>query len=136
MKRIVQNNQDPGSIESTIFSPQSGAQKNFDIGPHLIPLDNGAGGKTTNATTARGLPAKGRSLAIYNNSGSVGSITLGSDASVVSQSAGAVNGSTGEVGIPCPPNAWLHVACWDKNWVIASAATLLVFLIADDSTVG
>jgi len=136
MKRKIQSNQDQGSIESTVFSPYSGAQKNAEVGTHLLPIDDGAGAKTTNATSARGLPAKGRNLAVYNNAGAVGSVTLGSASSVVSQAPGAVNGSTGEVGIPCAPNSWTYIACWDKNWVIASAATLFVFLIADDSTIG
>lgn len=134
--RKLQNAVDPSAIESLIYSEQSGAQKNTEVGRKLLPLPDGASGWTTDATTAKKLPAKGRNLAVYNNAGAVGSITTGTNTpALASQAPGAVQASTnGEsVGIACAPNDWTYIACGQHDWVIASAATLLVYLI-DDST--
>lgn len=134
-KRLVQSNIDTHSIENQSYNQEAGAQKNMEVGRRLLPLDNGAGGKTCDASTARGLPAKGKCLAVYNNAGTVGSITLGTDATVASKSAGAVDATSGEAGVACKPNDWTYIACFDKQWVIASANTLFVYLILDGSSV-
>ena len=136
MKRIVQKNNDSATIDNMAFNEKSGAQKNMEVGRHLLPLDDGAGAKTTNAATARALPAKGKCIAVYNNAATVAAITLGEDSTVAALAAGAVDAvGPGHVGIPCTPNDWTYIACYDKQWVRASAATLMVFLIADDSEV-
>lgn len=134
-KRKVQNNIDQASIENQAYNEKSGAQKNAEVGRYLVPLDDGAGAKTTNAATARSIP-KGRNLAVYNNAGAVGAITLGDESSVAALAPGVTDAlQNGHVGIPCAPNDWTYIACWDKTFVRASAATLLVFIIGDDTAV-
>lgn len=133
-KRKVSNNIDQASIENQAYNERAGAQKNMEVGRQLLPLDDGAGGKTTNATSARALPSAGKNLAIFNNSTSVAAVTLGENSGVTALAPGATDAvGPGHVGIPCTPNDWTFIACWDKTWVRASSATLLVFLIADDS---
>lgn len=130
--------QDPSSIANLTYSNASGAQKNAEVGRHLKPLQTGAATWSTNATTAVILPSKGRNLAVYNNAAAVGSVTLGSTAfPPTSQAPGAVQASTEgqNVGIACAPAEWTYIACSEQDQVIASAATLLVYLIDDDTNI-
>jgi len=124
---------DPSTIDTLIYNEASGARKSINVGPHLLPLGNGASGYTTNATTATILPKMGCNLAIYNNSSSVAAITLGEDNTVTAQAAGAIQAGTQHVGIACPPNCWTYLSCGVQNWVIASSASLLVYLIDDET---
>jgi hypothetical protein len=135
LKRNIKGNRtyDSSIIEANIYSESAGAQKNSEVGRCLVAIPNAANG-TTNATTAIALPSKGRNLAVYNNSGSLESITLGKDSSVASLAPG-ITDINKNVGIPCMPNEWTYIACNDKQWVIASAATLLVFLIEDETSI-
>ena len=131
-----QATQDPSSITVATYNEVSGAQKNTDVGRHLLALNDGAGGWTTDATTVRKLPSKGRNLAVYNNNTAIAAVTLGDSTYVpTAQAAGAVQAATAgrNVGIPCTPGNWTYIACGEQDQVIASAATLLVFLI-DDAT--
>jgi hypothetical protein len=124
---------DMSTIELLTYNEKAGARKSVEVGRALIPLGDGAGGFTTNAATApRILPSAGINLAIYNNSGAVGSITVG-DNTMVSQAPGAVqiSGSNVFVGVPVQPNGWLYLSSAQWNWVAASASTLLVFIIDD-----
>jgi len=125
---------DPSILDNLIYNEASGARKSIPVGPHLLPLPDGASGFTTNATTAKILPSAGRNLAIYNNAGAVGSITLGEDNTVTSLAPGATD-ANGHVGIACPPNSWSYISTGNQNWVIASAATLLVYLIDDETMI-
>lgn len=125
---------DPSMIDNLIYNEASGARKSFNVGAHLLPLGDGAGGYTTNATTAKVLPSLGRNLAVYNNAGAVGSVTLGEASTQLSLAAGTADAS-GHVGIACAPNAWTYIACANSNWVISSAATLLVYLIDDETNI-
>ena len=131
-KRIVRNNVDSGSIDSTLYNQYSGAERIMEVGQYLLPIPTSSTTWTTKPITATALPKQGYNLAIYNNAAAVGSITLGSDATVTSQLPGNVD-VNGNPGIPCPPASWIYIACWNKQWIITSAATLLVYLIADDS---
>jgi hypothetical protein len=129
--------QDPSTIAAHTYNEAAGAQKNTEVGRHLLAIGDGASGYTTNATTARKIP-RGKCLAVYNNANAVGSITLGDDAvALVSQAPGAVQANTNgrSVGIACAPNDWTYIACAEQTQVIASAATLLVYMIDDSSTV-
>lgn len=127
---------DPSMIDNLIYNEASGARKSIPVGAHLLPLGDGAGGYTTNATTAKILPSAGRNMAVYNNAGAVGSITLGVDNTVVSQAPGAVQaGTSNQVGIACAPNAWTYIGTGNQNWVISSAATLLVYIIDDETSI-
>lgn len=135
-KRIIQDNQDQASIDATLYNKQSGAQKNMEVGRHLLPIPATASTWTTDTTTARSLPKKGASLAIYNNANAVGAVTLGKTAAEVATAlAPGVADANGNVGVPCAPNDWTYISCFDKSWVKGTAATLLVFLVADDSEI-
>lgn len=128
--------QDPSSIANLEYSNSSGSKKVSEVGRRLLPLKYISGGVvayTTNATTAKVLDTAGKNLAVYNNAGSIGSITLGTDNSVAVLASGVTDAS-GHVGIPCMPNDWTYIACDSQNWVISSAATLLVFLIDDETS--
>lgn len=118
-------------IESIGYNISSGGFKNTPIGPKLKPLSADGSTYTTNATTSIPLGLPGQNLAVYNNAGAVGSVTV-SPLSVASLAPG-VTDSVGNVGVACPPNAWTYISLGDARWVIASAATLLVYLIEDDS---
>lgn len=128
---------DPASIHNLEYNNASGSQKVSEVGRRLLPLKIISGGVlayTTDASTARVLDSPGKNLAIYNNSGAVGSVTLNESNAIASLAPGATD-ATGHVGIPCPPNAWTYVACDNSNWVITSAATLLVYLIDDETSI-
>lgn len=124
---------DPALIANNQYNESAGAQKQIDVGPKLIPLDLGTTTPTTSAVTLKALPSMGRSIAVYNNAGTLGSITFGV-AGQVSLAAGAVDAVTKAVGIPCQPNTWTYLSAGSATHVIASAATLLVFLIDDQSS--
>lgn len=134
MKRNIQQNQDPASIDSTTYNVQAGAQKNMEVGRNLKPLKANATTWTTDASTARALSGKGKNIAVYNNAATVAAVTLGTDSSMAALAAGACD-ANGNVGIPCAPNDWTYIACADKQFVKATVNTLLVFEIVDDSTV-
>lgn len=123
---------DPASIEGLSYNNAAGSRKSSEVGRHLLPLGDGAGAFTTNATVIKVLPALGKNLAVYNNSGTVASITLGESSGQASLAVGATDAS-GHVGIPCQPNAWTYIACNMSQWVIASSANLLVFIIDDET---
>lgn len=121
------------NIGNLIYNKASGAQKNVAVGPHLKPLINDASvpSYTTNATVVKSV-RPGTALAIYNNSGTVASITLGEDNTIASLAAG-VTDAAGHVGVPCTPNSWTYISVFDKRFVIASSANLLVFVMEDDT---
>lgn len=132
-KRNTKKTYDAGSVTSIQHNEQAGAEKNISVGPSLKPLKLTASTFTTDASTARAI-VPGTQLAIFNNSSSVASVTLRT-ATGASLAAGAVDNTTGEVGVPCPPNAWSYISSWDKKFVITSSNTLMVFMIDDYSTV-
>ena len=126
------NVQDPGAIDVLVYSDQAGANKVSEVGRCLLPLGNGAGGFTTDATTARILPSAGRNLAIFNNSAVIYSVTVSNSSATAALAVGATDAS-GNVGVACMPNAYTYVACNQNNWVKTNNALLIVYLI-DDST--
>ena len=84
--------------------------------------------------TARVLPNAGLNLAVYNNSGTMQTITTGRDNSVAPQAAG-VTDANGRVGIPCTPNSYTYIACDSDNWVVSNSANLMIFIIDDETSV-
>lgn len=122
---------DPHSIDNAQHNQSAGAKKIMNVGPVLLPLPTGAT-FTCNATTAVGLPAIGKNIAVYNNANAVGSITLGTDGTVTVLASGVINAS-GQAGIACPPNAWTYISMGTQQFIIASAATLLVYMVDDAS---
>ena len=129
--------QDLGAIGNLTYNQAAGATKVADFGRHLLPLVTpGVGtGYTTNVSSAAfPLPGAGRNLAVYNNSGTIASITFGMDNTVASLSAGTTD-SSGRVGLACMPNAWSYFAAGYSSWVISSASTVLVYLINDNTSI-
>lgn len=126
------NAQDPGANDILSYSDQAGSRKISEVGRHLLPLGDGASGFTTDASTARVLPSPGKNLAVYNNSAAVHAVTLGLNNAVPANAAGVAT-AIDQVGIACPPNAWTYIACAYHNWVRTDSASLLVYII-DDNT--
>lgn len=123
---------DPSSIQNIVYNEAAGIEKNSDFGKKLLPLPDGAGGYTTDASTAKILPNKGRNISVYNNSSTVQAITVIEDNTVSALAAGVAD-SDGHVGIVCKPNDWTNIACGNYQWVISDSANLIVYLI-DDNT--
>ena len=123
--------EDVANIQNLTFNEAAGATKNLSVGPFLRPLNDGAGGFTTNATAVKSV-RKGTSLAIYNNSGTLGSITFGDDNTVSVLASGATN-AAGDVGHPCKQNDWSYFNSNEKGFLITSSASLLVFIIEDET---
>lgn len=121
------------NIGNLTFNKASGGQKNMAVGPHLKPLIDDASipSYTTNASTVRAV-RKGAVLAIYNNSGTVGSVTLGADNTVGALAVGATD-SDGNVGVACKTNDWTLISVYDKNFIITNSASLLVYIVEDDT---
>ena len=122
---------DVSSLDSLAYNSAAGSFKNVPVGPHLKPFTVDGTTFTTNATTSVNLAQPGLMLAVYNNSGSVGSVTV-SPLAALSLAPG-VTDVLGNVGVACPPNAWTYISMADSIFVIASASTLLVYIIDDDT---
>lgn len=135
-KRTIPGNvvQDPSAIDILTYSDQVGAWKVSENGRSLLPLGDGAGGYTTNASTARILPSAGLNLAIYNSDTTVHAVTVSGSGSTTALAAGATN-TNGNVGIACPPGVYTYVACYQSNWAITDSSTLFVYLINDSTTI-
>lgn len=131
--------QDPSAIENLQYNDAAGSKKVSEVGRHLHPIPYllvGVLSYTTDAATARVMPRKGVNVAVYNNAGAVGALTMGASAAEVAVAlAPGVTDASGHVGIPCPPNAWTYIALAEHNWIITTAATLLVFIIDDNSSI-
>jgi hypothetical protein len=119
--------------ESIEYNPASGACKSLIVGPRLLPIPVGATW-TTNVTTATALPTLGCLVSIYNNSGTAGSVTVGQNATIASQAIGAFD-ANGNVGVACAPNAYTNLSLGNNQWIIASAATLIVYLVEDPTSI-
>ena len=118
---------DPSLVSASTYNQAVGAQKNMDMGHHLRPISIDGTTYTTDLTTSRGV-GKGKTLAIYNNSSTLYSVTLG-DSTVTSLAPGVVSGAN--AGIPCQPNTWTYVATYDKDWAITNNVALLCFVVED-----
>ena len=123
-------NYDSQTTASNTYNDYAGAQKNVEVGAVLQPIRTGSGW-STDASTTKELPS-GTQLAIYNNSGTLGAVAFGDLSSVAVGAAGSVDGS-GSPSIPCKPNEWTHICCGTRTFVKTSAATLLVFVVQDDT---
>jgi hypothetical protein len=131
---VGDKSRDLAIIELLSYNEKSGGRKSIEVGRALLPLQNGATTYTTNATTPIALPSAGKNLAVYNNSGTVAAVTVG-DNTMTPQASGVVqiSGANAFVGVPCQPNAWTYLSAGQWNYVGATAGTLLVFLIDDDT---
>lgn len=126
---------DPSIIDNLEYNESSGGQKILNVGPNLLPLNDGAGGYTTDASTKRTLPKAGCNLAIFNTSATTAySVTVG-DSTVTAQAIGVVQTSTNFVGIACPPNTYTYISCGYNNYVITNNNALAVYLINDETSI-
>lgn len=128
---------DPAIIHNIEHNNAAGSKKVSEVGRHLLPIpfvNAGVIAYKTDVSTLTRLPAAGKNLAVYNNSTTVAAITTGPNNTLTALASGVTN-STGQVGIPCMPNAWTYIAAGADVYVISSAATLLTFLIDDPTTV-
>jgi hypothetical protein len=123
--------EDAAGIANLIYNEVAGAQKNMQVGPFLTPLNDGTGGFTTDATSALSI-RRGSSVAVYNKSTSLLSVTFGDTSAVASLSAGIADVS-GNVGLACRPGDWTYFNSDEKGWIVAESADLLVYLIKDES---
>lgn len=123
---------DSDFISNMSFNEKAGARKITEVGRKLIPLKSNATTFTTDASTARALPAAGKNIAVYNNSNAIKAVTFGEDGTITALAAGATDAS-GHVGLACPANSWSYFAAGESVYVIATDATTLVYLIDDDS---
>lgn len=124
--------QDPDQIKVVEYNPASGGQKSLAVGPRLIPIQINTG-YTTDASSKVALPFLGANLAIYNNAGTVGSVTLGP--STITALAVGVADAAGNVGVACPPNAWTYLSMGSNQYVYTSANTLLVYIMEDPTRI-
>jgi hypothetical protein len=125
--------EDAANVSALTYNRYAGAFKNLEVGPMLEPLDNGSGGFTTNATAAKGV-RKGSTIAVYNNGGTLQSLTLGTSIAVAALAAGVAD-ANGQVGYPCRPNDWTYLNSGEFGFLIANSANLMVFVIRDDTNV-
>jgi hypothetical protein len=139
INRVIDNAflQDPNQIEAVQYNPASGGKKVLAVGPRLLPIPIVSAGTptwTTNASgTAVGLPTLGANLAIYNNTGTAGSVTIG-DIGITSLAIGAVD-ANGNTGVACPANSYTYISMGNHRYVITSAATLIVYIIEDPTQI-
>ena len=130
-RKSMNSNTDPQAAANNTYNDLAGGQKNIDIGAKYLPIKLGEASWTTDATTARQCIA-GSSIAIFNNSTTVYTITFGKNSSVVAGVVGAVD-ADGNVSIPCPAGLWSFAASGNETWFITQNAALSVYIIADDT---
>lgn len=133
IRRKVSNRVYSGETEDLKFNQASGADKVIPAGHHLKPMMTGASTYSTNATSRVNV-GKGATLAIFNNAATVASVTLG-DSTVTSQVPGAVQAGKSFVGIPLRSYEFTYLNTFDKDYVIASASTVLVYIVEDDTNI-
>jgi hypothetical protein len=136
-KKIVRNTinkatSDPSSIQLQSWNKHVGAQKNMEMGYCLLPIPQGST-YTTDASTIQAVP-KGVSLAIYNPTTSAKSVRVSNNPAATLLAIGAVDNTTGEVGVVLPPNAYFNLATFDKGYVITSSG-VYTYIIADDTII-
>jgi hypothetical protein len=136
------NNSQPGgtdahAVESLTYNEPAGSRKVSEVGRSLLPIPKSSATPpfTTNVTTQTNLPAFGMNFAVYNNSSTVGSVNVGLASNGITTLAPGIADANGSVGIPCAPNSWTYIAAGSNNCIIASGATLLVFMIEDPTTI-
>jgi len=130
---------DQGATSNIGFNEAAGVHKVAQAGLKLKPLPLTATTFTTDASTIRLLSDKGLALAIYNNAAAVGSFRLSKKKTAASLAPGVVDNTAdegyGDVGVPVPANSWFYTNSYDAAAIITSAATMLVFLVEDESRI-
>lgn len=117
--RRTGNNYDGDSAQSNAYREYSGSQTQSPAG-----WAREVGGQLHPATTA--VPIQpGINVAVFNNSASVAFIAFYPAGSAVT--ADATN------GLPIPPNDYLYLNSHNNDFVIASAATVLIYQMIDET---
>jgi hypothetical protein len=132
-KRILTSAIDAGSSEGVIYNKYAGAQKNIEVGSNLKPIKLSETSWTLDATTARRV-GKGAQVFIYNNSSTVYTVRFGSTSSVTSGAVADID-ANGQATLPCKANDWTRVSSGTLDWMIANNASLLVYLLIDDTEI-
>lgn len=123
-------NFDSQHAASNTYNDYAGAQKNLSVGPVLQPIRNGSSW-TCDATAVKELPS-GTQIAIYNNDTAVGAVAFSSTSTVTIGAVGSVD-ANGSPTIACKPSDWTYLCCGERTFIQTSAATLLVYVIQDDT---
>jgi hypothetical protein len=121
---------DAGAIANMGFNQQAGVHKVAQAGLKLKPLKLTETTHTTDFSTRRNV-GQGTTLAFYNNTAGVLSVTMGDD-TVTSLAVGVTN-AAGKVGIPVPANSWFYTNSYTDTHAITSAAGLLGFVVEDST---
>jgi hypothetical protein len=130
MKRQAKKTFDTFSVQSNIYNEYAGGQKNLTVGPFLTGIQTDAGIVTDASTSKR--VGYGASVAIFNNSATLASARFGATSAVAVGAVGSVD-VDGNVSVPLLPNSWTYLASGEKDWLITSASTCLVFIIKDET---
>lgn len=134
---------DSGAISNIGFNENAGVHKTSDFGKKLKPIRVITHGPdattyTTDASSIKKIE-KGMALALYNNAGAVASFRLSNKPTAASLAPGVTDSTAdageGDVGVAVPPNSWHYTNSSDKEYIITSAATLLVYIVEDESRV-
>lgn len=118
---------DAGNIQSYQSNPYSGGQKNLSVGPEFLKQVGDVFISGRDVSGAGESIQPGAIIWIYNNSATVAWLALSTAAIAV-----APTGFTN--GIPLTPNAWTQLSAGENNSVRASAATVGLFEVKDDSS--
>jgi hypothetical protein len=129
---------DSGTIANIGFNEAAGVHKVAQAGLKLKPLPLTGTTFTTDASTIRKIQP-GSTLALFNNNTTVAAFRLSKKEDAAALAAGAVDNTAGDgfgdVGVPVAAGAWHYTNAVDCDNIITSAATLLVFLVEDESRV-
>jgi hypothetical protein len=117
MKRVMNKTIDANDAQAICYNEAAGAFKQSPVGPKLISLGTFAVAKRIGA---------GKQLAIWT-AGATDTVTMGA--------AGVASLALGLGGIPLEQSKWNYLSMGEDSWLIASAATVYVFEIADDTEI-
>jgi len=116
-KRIEnEQNQDFPSLQSFLYDLLANAQRNLDLGPVLSFIG---------PVNAEFFVDRGAQLWIYNNAGAVAFVAFG---------ATGIGVPTAANGIAIPANSYIRACSGADQFVRGSAATVLAYQVADDTT--
>jgi hypothetical protein len=130
VKRVPKNQATLGAndIAGMVVNTRAGANKTLIVGGQLKTPSSATQVVATDFSAGKSV-TPGTSLALYNNSGTVAWATMNQVA------LGAlIAPSSGTTGIPLAPNAWTYLNMGDNDTFQTSAATVLAYIIQDDTT--
>lgn len=117
---------DEAAIASYQANPYSGGQKNLAVGPEHCKQDANAFVSGRDVSGASEPVSPGSILYIYNNSATVGWISLSTDSAIATPT-GFAN------GIPLKPNDWTILSAGENNFIRSGANTVALYEPKDDT---